>query len=320
MLGIAVLLLPGCLPPSSPPSSPAGRLRVLIQDPVPGLDPRQAVHIRVASVARQVHCGLVRYDPPALMEGRVELAGGLANLWEESEDGKRFVFHLRSGWNFGDDDCFPGWKGREVEASDVVYSLKRWLSPPTPDPFWKVLRSLRGAKSFRASLQQAAGEGRKIPLDSLPLEGARAPDARTVILELQEPDPFFLLSLAGPAGWVVAREADERYQGDLSSHPGGIGPYRLAVLDPVSGIVLVANPGYPLLDSRGRRLPLNGGVRYRYGDPITALLGPRHYDLVYSRAGTYRRLEGRLGNKGLVVGTTTKLNTIFFSFNFRSGT
>jgi len=293
----------GCAPAEPAATRSRELVEILIQDPVEGCDPRQATHVRTSSVTRHVHEGLVAYDPIALQEGRVVLRGGLAESWDVEDEGRRIVFHLRAGWRFHDDGCFPGWTGREVVADDALFSLTRWVSAGTPEPRWRVFQSIRGAAEYRAGRAEAVA-------------GLRAADARTLAIELERADPFLLHALAGPAGWIVAREAVAAYGDDLGRHPVGIGPYRLARMDPAEGLTLVRHDGYGLSDPEGRALPRNEGLRFRYGDPVDALLGSRGYDLLFARPGRFESLSARMKGKGLSFATCTKLNTIFYAFDF----
>jgi len=51
---------------------------------------------------------------------------GLAESWTESPDGLTYVFNLRKDVQFCD--------GKKMTASDVVYSIKRWIDPATKSP------------------------------------------------------------------------------------------------------------------------------------------------------------------------------------------
>jgi len=304
MVGVASICAAlGCSPAEPAATRNHELVEILIQDPVEGCDPRQATHVRTSSVTRHVHEGLVAYDPTALQEGEAVLRGGLAESWDVEDDGRRLVFHLRSGWRFHDDGCFSDWKGREVVADDVLFSVTRWVSAGTPEPRWRVFQSIRGAREYRA------GSAAAVP-------GLRAAGPRTVTIELERDDPFLLHALAGPAGWIVAREAVAAYGDDLSRHPVGIGPYRLARMDPAEGLTLVRHEGYGLTGSEGGALPRNPGLRFRYGDAVDALLGTRSYDLLFARPGRFDSLRARMTGKGLSFATCTKLNTIFYAFDF----
>ena len=48
----------------------------------------------------------------------------LARSWQVSEDGKTYTITIWDDVRFHDNECFPGGRGREVKASDFVYSLK----------------------------------------------------------------------------------------------------------------------------------------------------------------------------------------------------
>ncbi len=304
---LALLAAGACSPSSGGGDDPEpATLTVLVPDPVAGCDPRQALHVRTAAVVRHLYEGLTAYDAGALARGEVVLTGGAAQSWEVTADGCRYRFRLRPDARFHDDACFPGWQGRPVQAEDVVFSLSRWLAPATPEPAWRLLQAVRGAADFHA------GRARRVA-------GLAAPDPRTVVLELAEEDPFLLHKLAGPAGWILPPEAAARYGDDLSRHPVGSGPFRLASYDPPLGLTLVRHEGYGRRDAAGRSLPRADVLVYRYGDPLDALLGPRRYDLVYANAGTFDRLRPGQDVQGWRVLRRPRLNCIFYSFLHEAG-
>ena len=144
--------------------------------------------------------GLVEYD-----DG-VKLLPRLATNWTISEDQRIYTFHLRPGVRFSN--------GREVVASDFVYTLTRTLDTNTAAPSESYFEGIAGAKDFRAG---------KAPN----VRGLRAPRSETLVIELEKPDPSFLYILTLPGALVVPREAVERFGPSFRSHPVGTGPYVL---------------------------------------------------------------------------------------------
>ena len=130
----------------------------------------------------------------------------LATDWTVSEDQRIYTFHLRPGVRFSN--------GREVVASDFVFSLERILDPKTAALTESYFEGIAGAKDFRAG---------KAPN----VRGLRAPRSDTLEIELEQPDPSFLYILTLPGALVVPREAVERFGQSFASHPVGTGPYVL---------------------------------------------------------------------------------------------
>ena len=63
------------------------------------------------------------YEPLIAIDGNYKYVGVLAESWEVSEDGKRWIFNLRPNVRFHNK--------RSLTAADVVFSIKRILDPKT---------------------------------------------------------------------------------------------------------------------------------------------------------------------------------------------
>lgn len=114
--------------------------------------------------------GLTRY----MVSGETE--PGMAERWEISPDGLHYTFHLREGvkWSNGD----------PVTAQDFVWSWLRALREPEAEYKYQ-LYYIKGAEAFGDAKDNAS---RPHP-DTV---AVRAPDARTLTLELKNPTPFFI--------------------------------------------------------------------------------------------------------------------------------
>jgi ABC-type transport system substrate-binding protein len=154
-----------------------------------------------------------------------------------SDDGLVYTFTIRQGIYFQDDPCFPGGKGRELVASDFVYSYKRVADiKKASSGFWAFNR-IKGIQEFRDA---SAGDA---PTDyDAVVEGLRAPDRYTFRIELSEPFPQFLNVLTMHYAFVVPREAVEYHGTDFVNHPVGTGPYRLVKWRRNSRIEFERNP------------------------------------------------------------------------------
>lgn len=175
----------------------------------------------------------------SLFEGLVEAAPdalvprpAAAESWTISPDGMTYTFRLRAGLKWSD--------GRPLDASDFVRSARRLLSPRLAASHAENnLFFVRGARDYQA--------GR---LTDFAQVGVRAPDAFTVVFELERPTPFFLSALMlffpVPAHVVEQHGAfDDR--GNRWSREGrlvGNGPFRLKDWRPNQAVVLERNPQY----------------------------------------------------------------------------
>lgn len=140
----------------------------------------------------QITTGLTElYVMVALFEGLAtidaatgEIRPGVAQSWEISEDGLRYIFHFdpKARWS----------NGAPVTAQDFLFSFERILSPALGAPYAYMLYPMRGAKAFNR------GE-----LKDFSEVGARAPDPATLIIELETATPYFLSLLTHNTWWPV---------------------------------------------------------------------------------------------------------------------
>lgn len=112
-----------------------------------------------------------------------------AESWEWSEDGKTLTLHLRDGLTFSDGD--------PVTAKDVVATLERTRTTP-------------GQQMSKL----------------VSVTGITAPDDKTVVIELSQPEPSMLSFLAQGTG-VIAKESNLAEEG-IKLRPVESGPYRFS--------------------------------------------------------------------------------------------
>src|SRR5256712_6740213 len=112
---IASVVLAGCrtgvTAPSPSPASLGGVLRVAIPGEVTTLDPWNADAAALVATC-QVFETLVAFAPESY-----QLVPGLAESWQSSPDGLRWIFTLRDGLRFHD--------GAPLDAASVAASFKR---------------------------------------------------------------------------------------------------------------------------------------------------------------------------------------------------
>lgn len=160
------------------------------------LDPQRIAYEQDIRFGNALYEGLVRWDPETF-----EALPGVAEAWEIDGDGLRFTFHLRADarWSNGD----------PVAAGDFVHSWRRGLLPDTAGDYAKILFSVRGARAFfdwrvgalRDYAARPAEERTELAAMRMWEEtverfatgvGVRATDARTLVVELERPLPYFL--------------------------------------------------------------------------------------------------------------------------------
>ncbi len=198
----------------------------------------------------------------------------------KSGQGEAWRFTLKKGLRFQDDPCFPGGKGREVVAKDILYAFRRMADPAVPCPVLgffedKILGFSDYIKANRARQEKKQKADYDVPVEGLWLDLS---DPHTFEIRLNQPYPQLKFLMAMHFTTPIAREAAEKYGKDLARHPVGCGPYILKEWTQKKRIVLTVNPNrmeefYPsegepgdreagLLADAGKRLPLNEKVIY----------------------------------------------------------
>jgi ABC-type transport system substrate-binding protein len=231
---------------------------------IKGFDPIMADDLYSGREISKIYEGLLQYH---WLKVPYELMPNLAESMPTiSKDGKTYTFKLRSGVKFQDDAAFPGGKGRELEAKDFVYSIKRLADSHNQATGWWVL------DGKLAGLNEWRDKNGKLPASNYDeeVEGIKVIDKYSFQFKLAKVFPQFMYSLAMPFTYVVAREVVEKYGKEFINHPVGTGPFILPLFDQGKKITYVKNPTfrekfYPseaseeykgLLKDAGKRLPL----------------------------------------------------------------
>jgi ABC-type oligopeptide transport system substrate-binding subunit len=197
-----------------------GTLIFNISEEPHSLDPALADDIAGLKVLMHVFEGLANYDPKDASP-----VPAAAERWEVSPDGKRWTFHLREArWSNGD----------PLTAEDFAWSWRRAIHPLMPSAYKERLYVLKNARAI------ARGEA---PVDSL---GVRAADARTLVVDLEHPAPYFAQLVCLMVYFPVHRATVEKH-GDKWIDPSHIvhnGAYRLVESRRADRMVFEANPRY----------------------------------------------------------------------------
>ena len=241
---------------------------------VKSLDPIYADDAYTNPSVAKVYETLFQYH---YLKRPLQLEGLLAKRMPKwSKDRKKLTIDLKQGVLFQDDPCFKETKGkgRELIASDVVYSLMRLADPNLRAAGWWILDGkIAGLNEWR----KASREAKKSDY-SQKISGLIAKDRYTLEITLTRPSEQFLFRLAMQFTAVVPREAVDMYGEDFRRSPVGTGPY---VFDRKrsnlsSKLVFKRNPTYRketypsqgeasdqkngLLADAGKPLPLNDKV------------------------------------------------------------
>lgn len=251
------------------------------------LDPQLWTFGQDGNIAQDLFQGLTTLDP------RANVVPGQAESWTISPDGRTYTFRLRPKLQWSD--------GVPLTSADFLWSLRRIFDPKTVSPAVALLYVIRNGK--------LVNQGR-LPVTEL---GVKAPDARTLVLELEHPAPY-LLDLLVHRAFPVPRHVVERH-GRQWTRPENIvsnGAFMFGEWRPGSHVRLVRNPRFheattvrldaihhvPIED------PKNAVVRYRAGELDVAVTLPSdQIDEIRRNFGSQLRLVTQIGLEYLAFNT-----------------
>lgn len=189
------------------------------------LDPHLTSTTYEAHILHDLLEGLVAHNAAA------EVVPGVAESWTVSEDGLTWTFTLREDARWSN--------GSPVTADQFVYSYRRILNPETGAKYANILFPIANA--------EAAFNG-DVPPEEI---GVSAPDARTVVIELGSPTPFFLELLTHQTSLPVYPPAVEAHGSDFVRPENAVtnGAFTLVEVVPQAHILAEKNPEYWAADT-----------------------------------------------------------------------
>lgn len=231
------------------------------------LDPHLNSTVDGAVLAVNSFVGLLTYDENG------QLAPGVAESYDVSEDGMTYTFHLRqSKWSDGTD----------LTAKDFVYSWNRAANPMTASDYSYLYDGLIAKNEVAnemvpnpeydadaAAAAEAAGEEYTIPEETYSeaalaaqaaneiLVGVEATDDYTLTVQLVSPCPYFLSLCAFPTFYPVQQASVEAADPD-GTNPGAWaleagfvcnGPYTCTAWNHDESMTYTKNPNYYDADS-----------------------------------------------------------------------
>ena len=196
------------------------------------LDPVRAATVYTNFMVLNIFDTLYSYK---YLKRPYEMKPNLAtSMPQVSEDGLVYTIKIKQGVHFHDSEVFPNGKGRELHASDFVYSLQRH--------FDKKFKS-QGAWLFSNRIVGLDNWKKQGSDYSQPIEGLQALDDYTIQIKLVEPYPQLIYTLAMGFTAIVPHEAIEKYGAEFGSKPMGSGPYILQSFNQEKA-VLFTNPNF----------------------------------------------------------------------------
>lgn len=156
------------------------------------LDPHRAEGVPASNVLRDLYEGLVSEAANG------DYIPGAAESWTISEDGKTYRFKIRDEavWSNGD----------RVVAEDFVFSLRRSVDPKTLSNYSSMLYPIKNARDVVLG---------KAPTNKL---GVTAENEKTLLIELEEPTPYFISLLTHSTTYPV-HPASVKEHGSLFTRP-----------------------------------------------------------------------------------------------------
>ena len=201
------------------------------------LDPAFAKNQSIMWPIHQLYNTLVEIDTG------LQIIPSLARSWEISADRLRYTFHIRKHIFFQDNEAFLNGKGRELTASDIVYSLSRIRD--------KAVAS-SGAWIFNNRVDT--------------VEGFTALNDSTFQLKLIRPFHPILGILSMQYCSIVPKEVVEKYGKDFRRHPCGTGPFQFGSWEEGENLVLIKNKNYWEKDEKGLSLPYLDAIKISFFD------------------------------------------------------
>ncbi len=196
-------------PPSFVASRPASKLlRIHLTEDPSTLDPARTCDLVSACVQSLIFDGLMRLGPTG------ELEPALAESFEISDDGTRYTFHLRNAY----------WStGQKIEAEQFLSSWQKQLRPDFPSVNSFLYYPIRGAEAVKRGAD-------------LSMLGVHAPDSCTLVVDLENPCPYFLQLLSFNSFFPEPPPSE----GEIACS----GPFRLKKWDHMRELLLEKNPIY----------------------------------------------------------------------------
>lgn len=186
----------------------------------------------------RLHASLVRIN-----RATHETEPELAESWESSPDGLRYVVRLRSAVHFSD--------GHPLDADDVVFTFRVHLDPRVASP----QRDLLIVHGTPIRVDRVDDRTIAFTLAAPYAAAERLFDGIAILPRHVLDEPYRTGALART--WTTATPPDEI---------AGLGPFRLARYIPGERVELARNPHYWKVDETGTRLP--------YLDRLTFLTVP----------------------------------------------
>lgn len=187
------------------------------------LDPSRATGAPEGKILDSIFEGLVNLDQATL-----EIIPGVAESWTVSKDGLTYTFNLRKNAKWSD--------GKALVADDFVFSWRRAISPALASEYAYQLYYIKNGKAINT------GE-----LKDVKKLGVKAKDSHTLVVNLENPTPFFLQLCAFRTLYPVPKHVVTKHKGQEWTREENIvsnGAFKLTEWKINKHVIAVKNPNY----------------------------------------------------------------------------
>jgi oligopeptide transport system substrate-binding protein len=213
--GLLVVGVLGCSPRQAPVVSAQVLHRGLSGEPAT-LDPAEATDTFSYEVMDDLYEGLTTESPSG------EVIPGVASSWTVSASGTQYTFQLRPDVQWSN--------GKPVRAQDFIAAWQRTLDPKQGSPVADNLRLILNAPAIIAGKSPVSALGVEAPVDSV------------LIVNLEQPAPYFPQVLSHSAAYPIYTDASARSHDPASWVSNGA--YVLAGWSTGTAVALAQNPHY----------------------------------------------------------------------------
>ena len=245
-------------------------LKVALNYNTTSLDPANAYDVISSSILYQSYEQLYEYH---YLKRPYSLKPLLAeDLPLINESGTKYTIKIKKGIQYHKDQSLN--EGRTLKAQDFIDQIKRLAFKPTKSSGWWLFDGkIKGLNRFR---EKAGNDINKF--FKLTVEGLKAPNDHTLIINLVEPYPQMIYALSMSFTSPIPKESIIFYKNDLSKHIIGTGPFKLKAHVPLKTITLQKFDSYNLsiypnhgdrkshskglLKDAGQKLPFINEIKY----------------------------------------------------------
>ncbi len=179
-------------------------LRFTGREPIT-LDPCLAKDFGSSRIIDQIFCGLVQLGPDNT------ILPAMARTWEVKNRGCTYIFHLRENAYWSD--------GQAVTAEDFLFAWNRSLSKSKSSPLELIFVDVQDSEENKSGNNQT-----KLPA------GIYAPNSKTIVIELKEPNSYIVYFLANSFAFPVPKHVVTTFGDSWSKieHLVTNGPFQVA--------------------------------------------------------------------------------------------